>query len=104
MGYDCAPLPRVAADSEKLEPLLRRGEQVYVVDGPTRASGFDWYLVRPLRLSTYPPGWVAAADHDGTPWLAQATVDCPANPDLGQLSGWSATWPSCATAIANSAS
>jgi len=84
-GLRLRTLPRVAADSEKLEPLLRRGEQVYVVDGPTRASGFDWYLVRPLRLSTYPPGWVAAADHDGTPWLAQATVDCPANPDFGQL-------------------
>lgn len=76
--------PRVADDSRKLEPLLPRRTQVYVVDGPTRASGYDWYLVRPLADS-FPSGWVAAADHDGTPWLGSAPIDCPKTPSVNQL-------------------
>ena len=27
-----------------------------------------------------PLGWVARADHDGTPWIASTSPDCPAEP------------------------
>jgi hypothetical protein len=31
-----------------------------------------------------PTGWVAAAAHDGTPWLAPASLNCPTPPLDGQ--------------------
>ncbi|MEO5965109.1 MAG: hypothetical protein ABIR11_06560 [Candidatus Limnocylindrales bacterium] len=68
----------------KLEPLLSRRSRVSVVDGPTRASGYAWYLVQPLDDS-FPSGWVAVADSDGTPWLGPASIDCPEAPSLDQL-------------------
>ena len=76
--------PGVASDSKKLAPLLRRRSRAYVVAGPTRASSYDWYLVRPLGGS-FPSGWVAASDHDGTPWLASADIACPGSPGLRDL-------------------
>jgi hypothetical protein len=74
-------LPFVGADSVKYEPLLPEGTELYVVDGPVLGSGFWWYLVEPDALAIedgYSAGWVASADHDGTPWLAPLpTVDMP---------------------------
>jgi hypothetical protein len=78
--------PGVADDSGKLKPLLSRRTRVYVVDGPARASGYDWYLIRPFDDSL-PSGWVAAGDHDGTPWLGATHIDCPKTPTLNQLGG-----------------
>ncbi len=46
-----------------------------VVDGPVQASGYDWYRVAPVSLTLSggaADGWVAAADHDGTPWITRA--------------------------------
>jgi hypothetical protein len=76
--------PSISVDSQKLEPLLSTGTKVFVIDGPVRASEYDWYMVRPMG-GAGPLGWVAAADHDQTPWLAPATVACPADPSLDDL-------------------
>ena len=78
--------PGVSEDSEKLAPLLQHSVRVVVLDGPVRASGFDWYQVLPIQVSdtsdepAYPFGWVAAAGTDGEPWLAAEAPDCPATP------------------------
>jgi hypothetical protein len=62
------------------------------VEGPVRANDYDWYEVVPERpvidniAEELPTGWVAAADHDGTPWLQAAAPECPPLPvTLGQL-------------------
>ena len=62
--------PRVADNSLKYEPLLPTGTELLVIDGPVHASGYDWYRVAPVSLTLSggaTDGWVAAADHDGTP-------------------------------------
>jgi hypothetical protein len=70
----------------KLEPLLETGQRLFVIDGPKDGSGYGWYLIEKTPvLSPIADGWVAAAARDGTPWLAVATVDCPADPTLAQL-------------------
>jgi hypothetical protein len=84
--------PRVSEDSALLEPLLATGDRVFIVQGPVRANDYDWYEVVPERpvidniAEELPTGWVAAADHDGTPWLQAAPPECPPLPvTLGQL-------------------
>ncbi|MDP2349580.1 MAG: serpin family protein, partial [Chloroflexota bacterium] len=65
--------PRVAGDSIKFEPLLPTGTELLVIEGPVSDSGYDWYRVAPVSLTLsggIADGWVAAADHDGTPWIA----------------------------------
>jgi serpin B len=67
--------PRVADDSAKYEPLLPIGTELAVIEGPVEGSGYDWYRVAPVSLTLtdgLAEGWVAAADHDGTPWIARA--------------------------------
>jgi len=67
--------PRVSGDSVKYEPLLPVGTQLLVIEGPVQASGYDWYHVAPVAITLTggaADGWVAAADHDGTPWIALA--------------------------------
>ena len=64
--------PRVSDDSIKYEPLLPLGTQLQVIGGPVEASGYTWYQVEPLDFSLaegVTRVWVAAADHDGTPWI-----------------------------------
>jgi len=58
--------------SAKLDPLLGRGTQLRIIDGPVSADGYDWYQVQAIGLPHR--GWVAAADHDGAPWIQDATV------------------------------
>jgi hypothetical protein len=53
--------------SAKLEPLLGRGTQLRILDGPVHADGYDWYQVEAIGWPHR--GWVAAADHDGSPWI-----------------------------------
>jgi hypothetical protein len=81
--------PRIADDSIKFDLLLPSTESLFVVDGPVRASEYDWYLVVPM--DTYIPplgiGWVAAADHDGTPWLRSADLSCEPDPTLFEVTG-----------------
>jgi serine protease inhibitor len=65
--------PRVSDDSIKYEPLLPTGTQLLVIEGPVEASGYTWYHVSPVSLTLddgVADGWVAIADHDGTPWVA----------------------------------
>ena len=64
------------AVSAKLEPLLGPGTQLQVIDGPVTADGYDWYLVQAIGFPHR--GWVAAADHDGAPWVEdQAAISSP---------------------------
>ena len=85
-------LPTVDAMSIKYEPLLSRGESLFVVDGPVTADGYDWYLVQALQgIDRGPFGWVAAASREGETWIDDLEeVDCPRIPedarDLGTLS------------------
>ncbi|MEO8228754.1 MAG: hypothetical protein ABI628_03210 [Chloroflexota bacterium] len=76
--------PGVGKDSKKLAPLLPRGTGLFVIDGPVAASGYDWYLVQPLR-GAGPAGWVAAADRSGEPWIDEVGLSCPLRPDLVTL-------------------
>jgi hypothetical protein len=91
--------PGVSDDSVQLEPLLRSGDVAMVLGGPVEASGFEWYLIKPLgaidlEVSEGPPefGWVAAAGQDGEPWLIEWTIGCPSGP-LDGLVGDASTWP-----------
>jgi hypothetical protein len=75
--------PSTADDSVKYPETLPTGEKVYVIAGPVRSSDYDWYLVHPL--GGWEMGWVAAADHDGTPWLQPGTIGCPSDTTLETL-------------------
>ena len=73
-GLQVRSKPSTAADSVQLEPPLRSGAVAMVLDGPVEASGFQWYLVKPLgaidlEISESPPefGWVMAERKDGEP-------------------------------------
>ncbi len=73
--------PRVADDSIKYEPLLDVGDRLLILDGPVVANDYEWYEVmawRPGNLyASWPIGWVARGDHDGTPWLTARVDACP---------------------------
>ena len=75
--------PEVSAASTKLEPLLQASRRLFVVAGPVEGSGYLWYQVAPIRdadeFGDLPFGWVAAADKDGSPWIA-AAQECPKVP------------------------
>jgi serpin B len=72
--------PRVAGDSIRHAPLLPRGTELVVTAGPVEADDYTWYRVAPLGLTLddgVDQGWVAVADHDGTPWVASADDPTP---------------------------
>ncbi len=72
--------PRVATDSTMYEPLLPTGTQVVITGGPVAGSGYSWFRVVPLGVTLSggaEEGWVAVADHDGTPWIALAKDPTP---------------------------
>ena len=72
--------PRVADDSIRYTPVLPVGTSLVVTAGPVEASGYAWYRVAPIGLSLdagVDQGWVAVADHDGTPWVALAEDPTP---------------------------
>lgn len=75
-------LPEITDASEILTPLLNEPTLLYIVDGPVRENGYEWYQVQPfspsldLLAEQLPFGWVAAASHEGESWIAPATVDC----------------------------
>jgi anti-sigma factor RsiW len=68
------------AISAKLEPLLDQGTQLRVIEGPVTADGYDWYHVQAIGLPH--DGWVAAADHDGAPWIEDLTTAASPAPAL----------------------
>lgn len=73
--------PRIADDSILYEPLLPIGTALFVLDGPTVASGYEWYQVAPLSfraVGTY--GWIAAASREGEAWIGPAEASCPPRP------------------------
>jgi hypothetical protein len=91
-GLRVRSAPGVGEESALLEPLLVTGDRVFIVQGPVRADDYDWYEVVPERpvidniAEELPTGWVAAGDHDGTPWLQPAAPGCPTLPvTLSQL-------------------
>ena len=72
--------PRVAEASLKFAPLLPTGTQLTVIGGPVEGSGYSWLEVAPVGFELrggVDSGWVAIADHDGTPWVAPAADDTP---------------------------
>lgn len=100
-----------STDAERLGSV-ELGTLGYVVDGPTAADGFTWYLVSGMGI---PPnsgcggpfitdpyscpvwfGWLAGTSEGGEEWLAPYGPDCPTEPltaesvmlgrsDLGRL-------------------
>jgi hypothetical protein len=52
-----------------------------ILDGPVTANDYDWYQVAAWDpkdpQATFPAGWVARGDHDGTPWISEAADVCP---------------------------
>jgi hypothetical protein len=72
------------------------GQQAFVIGGPREADGYSWYRLSGLGVPqnsgctgeepTDPfgcpiwMGWAAAADLDGTAWLAPSRIDCPTSP------------------------
>jgi hypothetical protein len=68
------------ATSAKLEPLLGRGTRLRIIEGPVTADDYDWYLVQAIGWPHH--GWVAAADHDGSPWIEDPSVRASAAPAL----------------------
>lgn len=73
--------PGIKASSEMYRPWLQPRVQLYVLDGPVRASGYEWYEVMPLSPRYESSGWVAAASHAGEPWIKPlATPTCPPKP------------------------
>jgi hypothetical protein len=64
--------------SAKLEPLLGTGTRLQIIEGPVNADDYDWYMVQAIGLPHR--GWVAVADHDGSPWVedrAAASTGAP---------------------------
>lgn len=97
--------PSVEPDSVKYSPLLRKGMALTVLDGPVYGSGYWWYRVSVgmdtpcsweeqaagvcfLGFTNAPTadGWVAAADHNGTPWIG--TGGC----EVGPIDSDGPTW------------
>ena len=72
--------PRVSDDSVKHAPTLPVGTQLIVIGGPVQASGYTWIQVSPIGFKlrgNVDAGWVAIADHDGTPWVGPAKDPTP---------------------------
>ena len=85
-GLRVRGLPNTSEDSAKFERLLGRSDRVFIVDGPVRADGYEWYLVQALVQEGSEPGgpfgWVAAASRDGETWIDDTEeTSCPTVPD-----------------------
>ena len=85
-------LPGVSADSHPYEPLLPIWTQLRVLGGPVAAAGYAWYhvdLVVPNQtlFNRVHEGWVAAGDHDGTPWLTSYATYSASSP-APAITGW----------------
>ncbi len=86
--------PRVASDSQMYTPVLPTGTTLMIAGGPVVASGYTWVQVSVLSATLdggVDGGWVAVADHDGTPWVALAPDATPgyelASATVGRTSG-----------------
>jgi hypothetical protein len=79
--------PGTGKESVGYKPWLQRGDQLYVLRGPVRASGYKWYEVMPLSDKYFPDwfyfsGWVAAASKKDKLWIKPlaGAPDCPDTP------------------------
>lgn len=72
--------PGLGDDSIKLEPLLRTGARMYVLDGPVEADTYAWYLVQVYRGTQPLFGWVASGK-DGEAWVRPRPLACQPEPD-----------------------
>lgn len=80
--------PEVGSTSEPYSPTLPKGAELFVVGGPVRESGYDWYEVLPLNSGLPTRGWVARASRPGEPWITPASATCPKAPTtIAGLSG-----------------
>ena len=52
----------------------RGGERLRVVPGHARGARGNLY-------ASWPVGWVARGDHDGSPWIAESRTPCPSRDD-----------------------
>ena len=75
-------LPEIS-DRSTIDPdYLQQGHLLFVLEGPERADGYDWYRVAPIDdgddiVEPAPLlGWVAAGSRDGEPWIESATEHC----------------------------
>ena len=82
-GLRVRGLPTIAPDSVKFEQLLHRGDQLFIVDGPVAADGYEWYLVQSLidGFQPGPFGWVAGASREGEVWIESRERPCPTVPN-----------------------
>ena len=57
---------------------LDAGDTAFVIEGPVRRDGYDWFHVAPTGSAA--AGWVAAAGQDGRAWLVGEAIRCPTSP------------------------
>lgn len=101
--------PRVA-DQATILGVLPAGTRFVIVAGPVAGSGYWWYRVAELSVAVrggVREGWLASADHDGTPWIgptpdACRDIDFQTGPvtvaTLAELqAGFVGTWTGCVT-------
>jgi hypothetical protein len=78
---------QICIDSPDPCPIMELGTEtgytlVYLLDGPTAADGYDWYLAATDTENSLLPeyiGWVAAGDGTDA-WIVEHQVDCPSDP------------------------
>jgi hypothetical protein len=63
------------ARSARIEPLLGLGTRLRIMEGPVIADDYEWYRVEAVGWPHR--GWVAAADHDGEPWIEDPSLRGP---------------------------
>ncbi len=67
--------------SEIYPPRLYQGAQMYILHGPVKASGHEWYEILPLDAKYGDrAGWVASTSTSGEPWIVRAKATCPKAP------------------------
>ena len=92
--------PGTGQDSDILGTLANL--PVTVLQGPSQADGYEWWLVRPIYSDGFEPppsGWVAAGGQ-GEVWLAPISLPCEDAPTSEALWGMpSAMWVGCYTGV-----
>jgi hypothetical protein len=77
------------------DAVLEPGTRVFVVDGPIRADGHEWYEVLTEDVGLWQFGWVAAGDQ-GEAWLEPAAAECVDDPGTRELDMmWAAEFLVC---------
>lgn len=72
--------PEVSSTSAIYSPTVPKGVELFVLGGPVRESGYDWYEVQPLKAGFPTHGWVASGSRTGEPWIVPASATCPKAP------------------------